>query len=593
MKYIEYSREEVLSALSSFSGSIAYTNDDKARALSNANLAETLEGLKEKAKSFLDTPILAFSFRNFRNYEENGNRGKFENEYFCHRGMLETYALMAWLYDDESYLHALEDAIWAICDEYSWCLPAHMMGTSLSGYQGENQIIDLFAAETGQAFAEILSILGDKLHPTVVLRMKKRLEERIFGRLTQTFPWMDKKICNWAAVCAGSVGMAAMYEIQDNERLADLLMICLRSMDRFIGGYAEDGVCTEGIAYWGYGFGYFMCFADMLCRRTGGKLNLFDIPKVHLMATFIGKVFFPNGRSVSFSDGGSRSKSDPATVSFLKTIYEDMPVPSREAMRFVYPTDTNYRFALALRKFVWTQSEPFVPTEGLGNTFIFPSAQWFLSTSKTNGVSIAAKAGHNAEAHNHNDVGSFQIFKNGVQILVDLGSGVYDKAYFGPDRYSIFCAGSQSHNVPIINGKTQNVGRNSSAENVVLREDGLSFDFPAAYGLETLSMLHRDLFFDEESGIVRLEDFYEFSDAPESVIERYVTEFEPKLFDGYITVEGNEQAMSLYYDKDAWTPSVSVELKSRGKSERDYVSYCIDFSPKDLRREMKFSLVIK
>ncbi len=594
MNYINYTREDLVKALSAHKGSIAYSAADKARALGNPNLKEMLEGLKEHARLYREKPLLSLSFKNFKLYDETGNRGLFEDEYFEHRGHLETCALMAWLYDDEEYLHALEDVIWAICDEYSWALPAHMGGNSLSVYQEENQVIDLFAAETGQAFAEILSLLGDKLHPTVVLRMKKRLEERIFGRLCHVFPWMDKKICNWAAVCAGSVGMAAMYEIEDAERLADILMICLGSMDRFIGGYAEDGVCTEGVGYWGYGFGYFMCFADMLKRRSGGKIDLFAIPKVHLMATFIGKVFFPNGRSLSFSDGGSRSASNPSTVSFLKTIYNDMPIPSVETMRFKYPTDTCYRFALAIRKFVWMQSDPFVPTEGLDSTFIFPAAQWYLSTSKNNGISIAAKAGHNSEAHNHNDVGSFQIFKNGIQILSDLGAGAYDKAYFAAGRYEkIFCVGSQSHNVPIVNGQTQKSGRNSAAENVVITRSGMSYDFQAAYGLDTLSLLHRDLVFDEESGSVSITDTYDFSEMPEALTERFVTEFEPKFEEGSVTISEGGQSMTLYYDKELWSPSLLVERKARGNTEREHICYCIDFAPKALDKQMKFSLQIR
>ena len=591
MNYITYTREDVLSALSNFKGSIAYTNEDKERVLSNPHLTPLLDGLKKKAECFLEKPFLSLSFQKYRLFEETGNRRKFEDDYFAHRDMLESFALMAWIYDDETYLHALEDAIWMLCDEYSWAIPAHMLGNSLTIYQEEDQVIDLMAAETGESFAEILSILGDKLHPAVVLRMKKRLEERIFGRLNQKFHWMDKKICNWAAVCSGSVGMSAMLEIQDTERLADILMICLGSMDRFIGGYAEDGVCTEGIGYWGYGFGYFMAFADMLKRRTGGVLDLFAIPKVHLMATFIGKVFFPHGRSISFSDGGSRAKSNPSVVSFLKTIYADMPVPTEDTMSFQYPTDTNW-FAVTLRKFIWMQTEPFVPTEGLDSTFIFPGAQWYLSTSE-NGVSIAAKAGHNNEAHNHNDVGSFQIFKNGVQILADLGSGTYDKAYFGPERYSIFCAGSQSHNVPIVNGKLQGTGRNYTSENLVIHKNGISYDFQAAYHAPELTKLHRDVSFDNEAGVVTIQDSFEFSEMPESLIERFVTEYEPKFFDGFITIEENEQSMSLYYDKEAWTPSLYVEKRSRGNTEKDCISYCIDFSPNSYALELNFSLEIK
>ncbi len=593
MNFIKYTRDDVLSALKSYKGSIAYADADRKRILANPNLEVMLEGLQARAKEFRSQPIVSLSFHNFRRYEEDGNRSGYENEYFAHRGMLETFALMAWIYEDEDYLHALEDIIWAICDEYSWPVTAHMRSESLMVYQEEHHNVDLFAAETGQAFAEILSLLGDKLHPTVVMRMRKRLEERIFGQLHQPFGWKEVKTCNWAAVCAGSVGMAAMYEIKDEERLADIIMICLTSMDRFIGGYAEDGVCTEGISYWGYGFGYFMCFADLLRRRTGGKLDLFAIEKVHLMATFIGKVFFPKGRSLSFSDGGSRSRSDPSTISYLRTIYQDMPVPGEEAMVFKYPTDTNYRFALALRKFVNMQTEPFVSTGGLDNCYIFPAAQWYLSTTKNGEISIAAKAGHNSEAHNHNDVGSFQIFKNGEQILADIGAGAYDKAYFGANGYSIFCKGSQGHNVPIINGEFQKTGRKYTAEDCVLEKNGLSYDFEKAYEEPTLEKLHRDLRFDEVSGIVTLADTFAFAERPTSVVERFVTEFEPKIEDGSVLIDGNGQKMSLYYDKGAWNIEIGIERKARGATQQDHVFYCIDFSPKALEKQLHFKLEIK
>ena len=592
MKFITYTRDDVLAALKSYKGSIAYTAKDRERILNNPNLSALLEGLKASAKEFLDKPILSLSFHNFRRYEEDGNRSAYENEYFAHRGMLETFALMAWIYEDEQYLHALEDIIWAICDEYSWPVAAHMRGTSLSAYQEEKPNVDLFAAETGEAFAEILSLLGDKLHPTVVMRMRKRLEERIFGQLHQDFAWKTVKICNWAAVCAGSVGMAAMYEIHDDERLADILMICLTSIDRFIGGYTEDGVCSEGTMYWSYGFGYFMAFADLLRRRTGGKLDLFSIEKVHLMATFIGKALFPYGRSISFADGGSRFQINPSTFSYLKNIYSDMPVPAEKSLIFRYPTDTNYRFALALRKFVDMQAEPFVETKS-DSTFIFPAAQWYLSTSKDRTVSIAAKAGHNQEAHNHNDVGSFQLFKNGQQMLADVGTGVYDKFYFSEIRYSIFCAGSQGHNVPIINGTTQEVGRNRTAENVIMAQNGLHYDFHAAYDIPTLQKLHRDIVFNETDGTVSLKDAYSFTQVPGSVVERFVTEFEPTFGNGVVTISAEGAESSLYYDKDMWDATLYIEEKARGGANYKCVFYCIDFAPKAMEKELRFELEIK
>jgi catalase len=60
---------------------------------------------------------------------------------------------------------------------------------------------------------------------------------------------------------------------------------------------------------------------------------------------------------------------------------------------------------------------------------ILENAQWYMGSSK-NGIGLAAKAGHNGEPHNHNDVGSFHIFKNGKMTLADIGCGEYDRDYY-------------------------------------------------------------------------------------------------------------------------------------------------------------------
>ena len=51
--------------------------------------------------------------------------------------------------------------------------------------------------------------------------------------------------------------------------------------------------------------------------------------------------------------------------------------------------------------------------------------------------------------------------------------------------------------------------------------------------------------------------------------------------------------MSLYYDKNAWTPSIYVEKKTRGGENYESISYAIDFIPAKLEKEMHFALEIK
>lgn len=44
------------------------------------------------------------------------------------------------------------------------------------------------------------------------------------------------------------------------------------------------------------------------------------------------------------------------------------------------------------------------------------------------GFFIAAKGGHNAESHNHNDVGGYIVYNDASPVLIDAGSGTYTKS---------------------------------------------------------------------------------------------------------------------------------------------------------------------
>ena len=63
------------------------------------------------------------------------------------------------------FLDAAADALWAICEESSWCLPAHVSrqqaGVGLPDV--EEPTVDLFAGETGVSVAWTLYLLGPEL----------------------------------------------------------------------------------------------------------------------------------------------------------------------------------------------------------------------------------------------------------------------------------------------------------------------------------------------------------------------------------------------------------------------------------------------
>lgn len=58
------------------------------------------------------------------------------------------------------------------------------------------------------------------------------------------------------------------------------------------------------------------------------------------------------------------------------------------------------------------------------------------------------------------------VYYNGLPVLIDVGSGTYTRRTFSGQRYDIWFNRSDYHNVPTINGKTQEPGRQYKATGI-------------------------------------------------------------------------------------------------------------------------------
>jgi len=90
-------------------------------------------------------------------------------------------------------------------------------------------------------------------------------------------------------------------------------------------------------------------------------------------------------------------------------------------------------------------------------------------TSSSNGLYVAAWGAHNAQSHNHNDVGNFLVFANGQPVFIDVGAPTYTAQTFSSRRYEIWAFQSAFHNLPTINGVMQSAGRPFAARAVQCR----------------------------------------------------------------------------------------------------------------------------
>lgn len=535
--------------------------------------------LRDAAERAAATPIPALPFSLFRTFETDGTRPPFQRPYFDRRGRLLALALTSWLDETDDYLPALHDLLWAICDEYAWSVPAHLPVGVVAAREHRvppDQVVDLFAAETAHALSETVTLLGDRLDPWLAYRVRNEIERRVFRPLFHDpvrFGW-ESATHNWAAVCAGAVGMAALLLEEDRERLAGMLDRVVRALEGFLDGYGEDGGCAEGMGYWSYGFGYYVFFAELLRTWTGDRLDLLRGEKIARIAAFPMGVSLGDGNVVGFSDGAARGRVGTGLGSRLAARL-GQPMPEMNAVP-PFGGDQNYRWPQAARNLVWTDPRYLhAPTpEG---TVSFPDLAWVVDRHRVGGrmVAFAAKGGHNAEPHNHNDLGHFILHVGGENLLADLGAALYTRAYFGPDRYQSLHAGSEGHSVPVIDGEPQRAGREHAA--VVVRSEldarplVFELDLTRAYDAPDLLGFSRAFRWERPSagrgGALELVDAFRFRAKPRSLDEVFISLHEPSLGEGTATWRGSHGAVTLRYDAAQFRASVEA-LPSQDHHER-------------------------
>ena len=469
-------------------------------------------------------PILSLSYKDFMTFVKTGSRKESEKPYFHNRRRLGYLTMLALIYpEEERYIDDLCETVWAICSEISWVIAPHLH-CNLTEHK---RIIDLFAAETGLYLAEVVYLLGNRLPQNICDLICCEVSLRIFDTMENTKNWWETLNSNWAAVCAGSVGMTYMYLAPD--RFEVVKPRIMKSMSNYLLGIGDDGCCSEGIDYWYYGFGFYLHFAEMLYRFCGEDIR--HEKKVEKLVLFHQNMIMRNNTTVSFSDG----KMETAFIhiglyNYLKKNYPYIKIPhidfytseAWENMAGLGHSITCAKPSWLIRDFLW--SDPGLNADSyISDDYVYyDKTQWYINKKKN--YSFAAKGGHNQELHNHNDVGSFIIATDRGQMLCDLGAMEYTREALLPEkRYGFFFCSSLGHSVPIINGKPQNVGEEYRAKNVYASESIFRLDMEAAYKTD-INKLTRS-FELKENSVVLTDEF----DEGCNVTERFVSVIKPEI----------------------------------------------------------------
>lgn len=456
----------------------------------------------------------------YRETQRTGSHHIYAEPYMAKRAKM-TAAGLRVLIGDLRYIDPLQDYIWNICEETYWPLP-----------QVEHVFIDLRAVGTGLALAEIIASLGHRLEERIVRRVREEIERRIFGPYLERHEelWWFRGGNNWNGVCNGGIGAMFLLLEEDTSRLARALELVLEGLEVFFAtAFEPDGGSTEGPGYWQYGLTNLAYFAEMLKNRTNGAIDILGSERLATIARFPLHVLLSPGRYANFSDSDEETVFLPGLIARLaeRTGVEEL----RGLLGEPAPVRTfTHRFHEVWRNMLWwdgsrpTPPQPYdVLLESAG------VARLVAITASGASVVLAAKAGHNGENHNQNDVGTFILHVDGETFLCDPGRGLYSVQYFSPQRYENIFANSFGHSVPRVGGRLQSPGPERRGKVVRFETEGKAkrvvMSLEGAYEVPGLERLQRAMTLAaEDSGVsLYLEDSFTFASDPQPVEEAFVT----------------------------------------------------------------------
>jgi len=513
---------------------------------------EERQDILDLGQKALTTPWPNLPATLYLRYARDGDRAAFEASYFLRRRLLAHLVLAECVQGQGRFLDAIADAVWSICEESSWCLPAHI-GVQIPGSglpDTAEPIVDLFAAETSALMAWTYYLLAGKLEqvsPLLPARIEREVQRRILTPTLERddFWWMgfsERGVNIWNPwINANWLASVLLIEVDEARRIAAVAKI-MRSLDRFITPYPEDGGCDEGPSYWTRaGASLFDCL-ELLYSSSGRKINVYNDPKIQNIGRFIYRAHIAGDYFVNFADAPAIVSPDASLVyGFGQRIQDKTMVAfgarlEESSVESSHAKDHGHDLTRVLRRI--TLPHPGTSTEiaaerttapergdapHLRDVYL-PNIQFFAArdqAGKTAGLYLAAKGGHNAESHNHNDVGHFIVYYNGKPLIIDVGVETYTRKTFSPQRYEIWTMQSAYHSLPTIDTIMQAPGREFAAREVLCRVNderaAFTLDLASAYPSQAhLLSWKRNIELQRGKQVV-LTDTYEFEQTPASL----------------------------------------------------------------------------
>ena len=578
-------------------------------------LGDSVEYLVRAGEKYLSYVWQSVPATAYLAYERTGERPVMENPLKENRLALNSLVLAELAEGKGKFIDQIINGVWHISHMPSWVLSAHLprqrSGRTLP--DPAEQLIDLGSAALGAQIAvacHFFKEVFDGVNPVVGRvaydAVKKQILDPYLNSDEQKANWWlaydipaGSVVNNWNPWCNADVILCFLLMENDHVRLDRALLQSAKSVDKFLAYVKTDGACEEGPAYWGHAAGKAYDYLQIMHDASEGKFSLFNDPQIKAMGEYISRSFVNDGWVVNFADATAKLSYSPALVYNYGKATGSLEMQDFAIYNLADSKNTLFKRPVPV---VWTdayrclESLRYMPemsarTDALNSKISsgvsleslkeqlrchVPDFTWYPQTEfcymlNGNGWFFAAKGGYNNESHNHNDVGTFVLYSDGVPMFVDAGVGTYSKKTFSSERYTIWSMCSDWHNLPVINGVTQRDGagyRSSSVKASKGKNAGaFSLDISGADPQESACVSwKRD--YKLTSKLLTITDSYCLNERKASDVENFLVQGSvylagEKTPSGYIVKTGEVVVcnhgvnMVLTYPKDL-TPSVET-----------------------------------
>ena len=493
------------------------------------------------------------------------------------------------------FLMDIADGLWFYGTSFHWSLSNQTYG-KLPRYEMER--IGLGSARHGATIPIVWYFFReemDKLDPCIneaVQAAVKRIiiDPALQGYGTDQFKWLgvvNEKRSNWNPWCNHGCLLAILLMETDQDRLDAAVRASVENVDKYIEAYADDAACEEGIGYWGQSVGRFCEYLQLLYDASGGKFDVFSNEFIRNMAEYPSRVHAgmnSKGKLLKANYGDGNATGGSAPMSYYKVgvlfghdelrVFAMYQTGSLARNSFNYPnpfSEEGYRQLETVRHYrnFCEELDGFNQriNDGTQMSMILeelrggvPHSTWYPATQQAmlrtgDNWFLGAKAGHNAEVHGHNDVGSFVLYVHNIPFLVDPGVGTYVKDTFGKNRYKIWSMASDWHNCPAPNGVQEKEGAEYRASACTLekikKEHVMTCEFAGAFPEEAACKSYVRTFRLTDSNVrssLVITDEYELTErkAPDQI--QFITPGKVTIVgDGLLTIENDGEVMKMTY----------------------------------------------